>query len=562
MLNDSASRPQPPPRLHTSSSSISERTIDQHNSYDAPTDRPTPQTATFHTADPRGGPPGSYFPVVSPQQYNSASTPSAGAQSAHSAYAQSPGPAQQFTPRRESVTPQHVYTPGHIPPPSPMGGAPSTPGAQYHPGAHPATHPGYVQPYAPPGVVSQRPGGREEYTQPNGRPSQSSPYQMSPPPPQHMQTPSTPLGPPPSNYSRPPIHPPRPVSQGFDHLRRASVGSVGSAHSRDPSTSYVPHPDMHRAPSAQRTYSADEERLRQERERSDESVSPKTIPRPPPHRNSSHGNLPYEQSPAGSVTSHTSHPAPPAPVEQYSSPMSAAPIQQQSLHALDARTQQMSRPSPGARPTASMTPQSTHSSLPPTASPVSTKPAPKKRSASVISNTPMSGMPPVKRIKREEKPIWAQSARKRQLRLDERGPRPRQPRSDFPPQEIKRETTPGQSQKNGTFIPPPGGQEPYQRAAPPQSVKDETFVSEKPRDDLQFVVCEWIWQVLGQRTPPPGSVLEIEGKLGVIWDDNHDCRINIPVRSEAVFDRRRATGYKTRFDTSVMTEVSCRIPLR
>ena len=87
-------------------------------------------------------------------------------------------------------------------------------------------------------------------------------------------------------------------------------------------------------------------------------------------------------------------------------------------------------------------------------------------------------------------------------------------------------------------------------------VLDEAILPEKPRNDLVFTVCEWIWGVLGHRTPPAGSVLEIEGKLGVIWDDLQDDRISIPVRSEAIFDKARAKSYRPRFDTSVMTEVS------
>lgn len=51
-------------------------------------------------------------------------------------------------------------------------------------------------------------------------------------------------------------------------------------------------------------------------------------------------------------------------------------------------------------------------------------------------------------------------------------------------------------------------------------------------------------------------MLEIEGKLGVIWDDLQDGRISIPVRSEAIFDKARAKAYRPKFDTSVMTEVS------
>lgn len=166
-------------------------------------------------------------------------------------------------------------------------------------------------------------------------------------------------------------------------------------------------------------------------------------------------------------------------------------------------------------------------------------------------------MPPVKRIKREEKPIWAQTARKRPLRLDEKGPRPRQPRAEAPPNEIKRETTPVHTQvKHETAMPPSGAPEPPSRPSATPMVMDEAILPEKPRNDLVFTVCEWIWGVIGMRTPPPGSVFEIEGKLGVIKDTENEKRLYLPVRSEAVFDRTGATQLKTKFDTSVMTEAS------
>lgn len=540
MLNDSAAQRPPPPRLHTSSSSISDRPVEQGTPYDVHGERATPHPQNAYSTD--GRPSGSYFSIQSPSQYNSASTPSAGTQSTHTPYGQSPGPAShRFTPRRDNVTPQHVYTPGYIPPPSPVAAPPSTPGAQYYN----APPPQYGQPYHPHGATQHRPPTRDEFAQANGRASQPPAYQMSPPPPHPQQTPSTPLGRPPANYARPSVHSQRPPSQGFDHLRRASVGSVSSSHSRDPSMPHMAPADPARAGSAQRTHSHDEDRFRQDRDRSVESVSPKTIPRPPPQqRNSSTFSQPYERSPAGSVTSHTSHPA--AAIENsYGQSHPNASSQQQPPHMMDARALAPSKASPGARPTSNTTPQSTHSSLPAQPSPPSHKPRSKKRTASVISTAPAAAMPPQKRIKREEKPIWAQSARKHRLVLDKAGPRMRPPRrDDGGARDIKHETPP--QERNGHQA------EPVQ--IPPTA--DESILPRKPRNDLIFYMCEWIYKQLANRIPPKGSVFEIEAKLGVMMDVDRNERVRLPVCSEAIFDRACHSAPKTRFDTSILTMVS------
>jgi hypothetical protein len=544
MLNDSAQRP-PPPRIHTSTSSVSDRPYDSHTPYEADPSRPTPLASTYPSD---GRAPGSYFAVQSPQQH-SASTPSAGAHSAHSGYTQSPGPGgAQYTPRRDSVTPQHVLTPGYVPPPSPMGAHPQTPGVQYHPGQTPL----YAQAYTPQSAVSQRPPTREDYPHTNGRPLQPQTYHMSPPPPHHQQTPSTPLGPPPTNYARPSIHSQRPPSQGYDHLRRASIGSMGSNHSRDPSLAAVLHHEPSRASSIQRTPS-DEDRLRQERERSDESVSPKTIPRPPPQRTSStFSSHPYEQSPATSVRSQASSGVPHIMDQQAPPPITQNHAHQHPPPLPDQRPppQPMSRPSPGAKAPLASTPQSAHSSLPPQPSPPSSKPPSKKRTASVISALTPTSMPPQKRIKREEKPIWAQSMRKRPLRLGN-NPRQRQPRAEAAEERrdlVKQEDAPRMPQ-NG----------------PPQPRPQHAGLShliDKPRNDLLFIVGEWIYQIIGTRTPPRGSVFEIEAKLGLIIDHSsgREERIRLPVISEAVFDKNGWPGMKTKFAT-VMSEVSIHLPL-
>ena len=85
---------------------------------------------------------------------------------------------------------------------------------------------------------------------------------------------------------------------------------------------------------------------------------------------------------------------------------------------------------------------------------------------------------------------------------------------------------------------------------------DDSILPEKPRNDLVFMVCEWIWSQLGSRMPPKGSVFEIEAKLGNIVNLDGGERIRLPVLSEAIFDRMGFPNLKTKFDTSVMTGVS------
>jgi hypothetical protein len=551
MLNDSASQRQPPPRLHTASSSISDRPPEQYYGQDGAPERPAGPPSSYIT-EQRASAAGSYFAIQSPQQHNSASTPSAGAQSTHSSYMQSPGPAaQSYTPRRDSVAPQNLYTPGHPPPPpSPIAAPPVTPGGAYYPTAQP----GYTQSYSASGVPQHRPPTREDAMQINGRYSHPPSYQMSPPPSHLQHTPSTPLGPPPTTYARPSAHSQRPPSSGYDHLRRSSIGSVGSAHSRDPSIVNIHHPDIGRAGSVQRTYSEDE-RLRVERERSVESVSPKTIPRPPPQRESSYSHPLQEQSPAGSVASHLSHPAM-GMTPEYASQAVGTPIQ--TAQSIEARMQPVSRPSPGARPAASMTPQSVHSSIPAQPSPTAARPATKKRTASVISSSAApSVMPPAKRIKREAPPVWAQSARgARKLELDRSGARPRPARRALPSKDVRPEAMAVQQAQNGhaphhSTAPGRPSQPPPQPNQPVPT--DDCLLRERPRNDLVYTVCEWIWNQLGTRTPPKGSVFEIEAKLGEIKDSDGHERLSLPVLSEAVINKALV---KSKFDTSVMSGVS------
>lgn len=86
------------------------------------------------------------------------------------------------------------------------------------------------------------------------------------------------------------------------------------------------------------------------------------------------------------------------------------------------------------------------------------------------------------------------------------------------------------------------------------------MLMDKPRNDLLFHVSDWIFKTIGLRTPPVGSVFEIEAKLGVIMDTDRGDRVRLPVLSEAVFDRSRWPGLKTKFDTSMMSSVSADLP--
>ena len=71
-----------------------------------------------------------------------------------------------------------------------------------------------------------------------------------------------------------------------------------------------------------------------------------------------------------------------------------------------------------------------------------------------------------------------------------------------------------------------------------------------PYEDLTRKVCDWIFATIGTAAPPAGGAMfEIEAKLGEIRDAEDDARINLPVDTEAVFNKDKFR--KTRFESTM-----------
>lgn len=504
MLNESAPKqPPPPPPLHTTQSSF-DRAVDRATPYDAPSDRFPSYPPSSHTLDSRSQP-GGYFTQLSPQPH-SASTPSAGTQSV---YAQSPGThGQIYTPRESgSVPPPHPYPPPaqYTRSPSSAGHPPTTPGSAHY-------HPGYV-------------------SQTNG--VHVAARQMSPPGFTH-QTPVTPLGPP-TAYHRPSPQAQRPNSQGYDHFRRSSVSSIGSTHSRDYPIHHM-QPETARMGSAHRAHVGDDDRQR-EREQSYESVSPKTIPRPTPQRQS----LSYSQEPP------TFDSRPPAPTPSLSSSANSRTSRNQSgedhtngvISQSSTQADELAHMSAvsvqAAQPIKLKTPQLAHSSLPAQPSPPVTKPTSLKRSNSMLSNPPASVMPPRKRARRDEIPIFARSARRgKPIRFGHGGPAVRAPQV---PATGKRDPVP--------TAPPPTSNGQRATSAPAEVYQpfdprfDPTITNTIPHEDIIRQICDFVGTTLATQTEPvPGSFFEVEAKLGAIVDPDTNQRISLPVSSETIVNKK------------------------
>ena len=525
--NDASTVKQPPqpPRLHTPQSSF-DRSAERATPYDVYPDRPPSYPPSSLSRSQTGG----YFASPSPAQ-NSASTPSATSQSI---YGQSPGPHGHLYTPRDSAHPQTSYPPQHFPSPS---GPPTTPGTTpYYQAQNQQSV--YGNSY-PPTAAVPRPPTRDDLNHANGL-THAAPRQMSPPAFTH-QTPVTPLGPP-AVYHRPSPQAQRPLSQGYDHYRRSSVTSIGSSHSRDYTAHPMSQPEPSRAGSVQRAYLGDEERQR-ERERSLESVSPKTIPRPTPQRQSAS----YSQEPV----IDTQPPGPPSQTFPNSAyPHAAndksmegvsntAAIPSSRLGENYAHSTSSSGPSPSHAVT-NVTPQSSHSSLPAQPSPSVNKQSGLKRSNSILSTPPASAMPPRKRPRRDEIPIFAQSARRgKAIRFDTHGPTPRPQRNSPAPKPERNSPAPKREAEKAHVTNGQGSTFGlYEAYAPLAPGKEPSITNEIPHEDLVRQICDWIANHLAGKTPPTkDSQFEVEAKLGAIVDQGTDDRVALPVLTEAIIDK-------------------------
>lgn len=544
MLNDSSSQRQPP-RLHTPQSSYDQAAATVHTPAYDPLERTSSYPQPLPSSDYKSPANGSYFAIQSPHQQNSASasTPSVTGQSM---YAQSPGPHGQIHTPREGVAPPMPYQQSpFVPSPSPSAPYPPTPGSFHHHQMTPNSATAQHNPGPHTALTHHSP--REEFTPSNGNVRLNT--QTLSPQAQFHPPPVTPLGPP-SSHTRPSPHPNRPISQGQDNYRRLSVSSVGSTQSREYTQGAYAHATHSRSGSIQRTYSGD---LR-ERERSIESVSPKTIPKPPPRRQSS-GTRYQEPLSEGYQSLHPMYPMS-TNSQPHSTPDRTIEVQhhettpKSASTPADPRTTTTQYPGPnsGAMNNMTMTPQSTHSSLPPQNSPLITgQPALKKRSASHISSMASTPQQPRKRPRRDFIPVHAQSARNNRPPRFIKAPPATPPRRNEP--EPEPQIPNGQAQLQ---VAPPANT----TTPPVESHWEPSITNLTPYEDLTRRVCDWIYSVIGEAAlPPNGAVFEIEAKLGCIYDEHANHRLSLPVDTETWFSRDRYRG-KTSFQSS-MNMVCC-----
>ncbi|KIW12346.1 hypothetical protein PV08_09623 [Exophiala spinifera] len=536
MLNDSSSQRQPP-RLHTPQSSYDQAAVAVHTPAYDPLERTSSHPQPLPSSDYRSSANGSYFAIQSPHQQHSAPafTPSVTGQSM---YAQSPGPHGQIHTPREGVAPPVPYQqPAFVPSPSPSALYPSTPGSVHHQTPTSAT----AQLNPGPHTAFTHPSPREEFTPANDNVRLNT--QTLSPQAQFHPPPVTPLGPP-SSYTRPSPHPNRPISQGQDNYRRLSVSSVGSTHSREYNQGGYAHASHSRSGSVQRTYSGDV----RERERSIESVSPKTIPKPPPRRESS-GTRYQELFSEGPQSAQPTFPMS-TNSQSGGTPDRSIEVQHHETTPKSVSTPADSRiaaqypgSNPGAMNNLNTTPPSTHSSLPPQASPmVAGQPGLKKRSASHISSLASTPQPPRKRPRRDFIPLHAQSARHRPPKFI-KAPPVVVPRRDDPVIKTEPHVSNGQARLQSA--------PPAQTTPPVESVWEPSITTLTPYEDLTRRMCDWIYSVIGEAAPPPGgAVFEIEAKIGCIYDEHANHRLSLPVDTETWFSRERYRG-KTSFMSSM-----------
>ena len=561
MLNDSAT--QRPPRIHTLHT--------PHSSYDACTDQtPTPD---FPSARPASYGPasqaiesrlsggGSYFAAQSPHPNasTSASTPIAGP---HAVYAQSPGTHQTSYTPRESVPKSHPYNAPFVSPSPPVVHNPPTPGSAHISYNHPGVYANST--HTPTSYQFQSPPPPQANGLPHSYARQITPTT------QFQSQPSTPLGPP-IHYQKRSPHPHRPGSQGHDqHLRQLSRSSIGSAHSND----YSQHPlsisiDPTRRDSTLRSLPYD---IR-ERERSI-SVSPKTIPRPAPYREHSTSSQTLSQgrqsippqrdsyltmSHSNSVdqaelavtpqaASQPIHNSTPPLIKQhsndhtlYQSPAHGSIHERKSVQASSSR-QESVEPSPVQTDRFDIV----QSAL--------------KRSASHLSDSPARNKEhPVKRRRREETPVWAQSARgDRRLNLMDENIRQYRPPPTTQHQSPPASSRPAVTKVNGKASQGPPAQtahslEPVQPAEPVGADVnglhwESTLADTIPIEDLTRSVCSWILHHIKDAVPPRDSIFEIEAKIGQII--HNEQRLYLPIFSEAIINREKILG-KVKFDSTV-----------
>lgn len=556
MLHDEAPTAAKPPHPLPAQEQSYQQRSQSHGAYpqheQSFRERPSSYGPPLQPPDPRSPQAGTgYFSLQSQSPYQNSAT-SAGT---HSFTSQSPSARSQLNTPRDTYTPQQQQY-GQFPPPSQSVFAqPQTPGGQGQQYTH-FPHP--TPPYAngPPQLAYNNSQSSREHSAPaNGTPNSQS-RQISPEAHYHPH-PSTPLGPP-ASFPKPLPQNQRP-SLGQEHYRTYSSGSISSLTTREASHS-MPSPEQLRRSSIQRQMSMDRERERSV------SVSPKTIPRPSPLRQpSGESHLQSQLTPPMSYHPENglSRPSPGTVLSSHSyqqtpsSCVSYGTLREQQTPSQPSST----RPSPSPAMINAPTPKSMISSPP-------VKPIPQaltqdqpslKRTASVLSGASASSQPVRKKLKRDEIPIYARSARPNNPPRLSRGQGP------VSRQDIKQEPRDdAQMPSNGTQIAPTSV--PMMIAAPPRDLTEgpwePSIMNIIPYEDLTRSVCQWIVGTIGNAEPPSGgAVFEIEAKLGEICAADDGERINLPVSTETIFnkDKFRATKFESTMNVVSTQGSQCRI---
>jgi hypothetical protein len=79
---------------------------------------------------------------------------------------------------------------------------------------------------------------------------------------------------------------------------------------------------------------------------------------------------------------------------------------------------------------------------------------------------------------------------------------------------------------------------------------DASITNQIPYEDLTKRVADWIFIVIGNKSPGQGAVFEIEAKVGHIFDEQAGCRLQMPIDTEAVFSKEKYRG-RTSFQSSM-----------
>jgi hypothetical protein len=84
----------------------------------------------------------------------------------------------------------------------------------------------------------------------------------------------------------------------------------------------------------------------------------------------------------------------------------------------------------------------------------------------------------------------------------------------------------------------------------PEGKWDVSITNKMPYEDLTKRVADWIFIVIGNKSPGHGAVFEIEAKVGHIVDEQASFRLQLPIETEAIFSRDKFRG-RTSFQSSM-----------